>query len=100
VDCSDFVTPISSSNWDDVQLGLDDSSSDGSGNFLSALDSQSNVSVVVSNNNEGLESGSLTGLGLFLDWHDLHDFIGDFSSQKVINDLIFLDGESEQVDFF
>lgn len=100
VDFSDLVTPISSSDWDNVQLGLNDSSSDGSGNFFSALNSQTNVSVVISNNNEGLESGSLTGLGLLLDWHDLHDFIGDFSSQKEINDLIFLDGESEEVDFF
>jgi len=97
---SELVTPISSSYWNDSELGKNDGSSDSSGDFLGALDSESNVSISVSNYNESLESGSLSGSGLLLDGHDLENFILEFSSQKVINNLVLFDGESKEVDFF
>jgi len=46
--------------------------------FLGDLDSETDVTIEVSDGNDGLESGSLTGLGLLLDGNDLHDLIGEF----------------------
>jgi len=95
---SDLVTPISSSNGHDSELSKDDGSSNGSGNFLSALDSESNVSISISNDDESFESGSLTSTGLLLDGHNLHNLILDLGAEELINDLIFLDGESKKID--
>jgi len=95
-----LVTPISSSDWNNSQFGEDDGSSDGSGNFLSALDSKTDVSIRISNDYESLESGSLTGSSLLLDWHDFHDFILQLGAKEEINDLILFDWESKEIDFF
>lgn len=58
---SDLVSPVSSTDWDDGELGSNNSSTDGSSDFLRALDSESNVSVVVSDSDESLEAGTLSG---------------------------------------
>jgi len=100
VGLTDSVTPISSADGNNVDLGVDDGSADGGGNFLGALDSESDVSVVVSDNDECLKAGTLTGTGLLLDGHDLHDLILQLSSEESINDLVLLDGEREKVDLF
>jgi len=92
---TDSVSPITSSNWDNSQFGKDDSSTNGSSNFLCAFDSKSNVTIIVSNNDKSLKSSSLTGSSLFLDGHDLHDFILKFGSQKPIDNLILFDGKSK-----
>jgi len=97
---TDFVTPISSSDWDNFEFSGNDSTTDGSGNFLSAFNSKTNMSVVISNDNVGLKSGSLTGTSLLLYRGNLHDFILQFGSNKPINDLMFLDWEREKVDVF
>jgi hypothetical protein len=97
---TDFVTPVTSSDGDDGELGEDDSTTDGSGNFLRALNTKTNVTVGVTNNNEGLETGTLTSTCLLLHGHNLHDFVLDGGTQEKVNDLVFLDGESEQVDLF
>ena len=64
-------TPVTSSNWDNGQLGDDNSSTDGSCDFLGGLDTETDVSLRVTDDNDGLESGTLTGTGLFLDGLDL-----------------------------
>jgi hypothetical protein len=64
-------TPVTSSDWQNAQLGDDDSSSDSSCDFLGGLDTESNVSLRIANDNDGLESGTLTGTSLFLDRLDL-----------------------------
>lgn len=64
-------TPVTSSDWQNAQLGDDDSSTDGSCNFLGGLDTKSDVSLRVTNDNDGLESGTLTGTSLLLDRLDL-----------------------------
>ena len=58
---SDSVTPVSTTARDKVELGVDDGSTNGGGNFLRALHSQTDVSNVISNGDEGLEAGTLTG---------------------------------------
>jgi len=95
---SDLVTPVSSSDRDDGELGEDDGSSDGGGDFLSAFDSESNVSIAISDDDESLESGSLTGSGLLLNGHDLHDFILDLAAEEPVDDLVLLDGKGKEVD--
>jgi hypothetical protein len=90
-------TPVTSSDWDDGQLGNDNGSLDGGSNFLGGLDTQTNVTVGVTNDDNSLHSGSLTGSGLLLDRSDLHDIVLQVWQQQV-NDLVFLDWQRVQVD--
>lgn len=96
---TDLVAPISLSDWDEVELGHDDSSLDGSLDFLVALPSESDVVLLITDDGEGFESGSLTGLGLFLDGLDFHDFFFQRASQEGVDDFAFLDGDGESEDF-
>lgn len=68
-------TPVSSSHRDNAELRSNDRTSDGSRNFLGALDTKSDVAVKVTNGDERLEARTLAGASLLLDGHDLHDFI-------------------------
>jgi len=97
VGLTDSVTPISSADRNNVDLGVNDGSTDSGSNFLGALDSESDVSVVVSDNDECLKAGALTGTGLLLDGHDLHDLILQLSSEEGVNDLVLLDGKREKI---
>lgn len=90
-------TPVSSSDWDDRELGKDDGGTDGSCDFLGALDTETKVTVTVTDGNESLESGTLTGTGLLLNGHDLHDLVLELREEEV-DDLVLLDGEGEEVD--
>ena len=94
---SELGTPVSSSNGDDRELGENDGSSNSGSDFLCALDSESEMAVKVSNGDESLEAGTLTGTGLLLDGHDLHNFVLELGKQEV-DDLVLLDGEREQID--
>jgi len=91
--------PVAATNGDDRELGKDDGATDSGGNFLRALNTKTDVTIVVTNDDEGLETGALTGTGLLLYGHDLHDLILQFGEEEV-NNLILLDGEREQVDLF
>jgi len=97
---TDLVTPISSSDWDNGELSINDGTTNGSGNFFSTLDSETDVTVVISNNNVGLETSSLTSTSLLLDRGDLHDFILQLGAKEPIYDLILLDWERIEIDFF
>jgi len=67
MDTTDLRSPITSSDWDDVALGVDQSTLDGNLDFLGNLDSETNVTLSISTGNNSLESSSLSGLGLLLD---------------------------------
>lgn len=69
-------TPVTSSHGDDAELGNDDSGTDGGSNLLGGLDTETDVALGVTNDDNGLESGSLTGTGLLLDGLDLY-FVND-----------------------
>ena len=71
----DLVSPVASAHRDDGELGQDDSTTDGGGHLFGALDTETNVTAVVSNSHKRLEPGSLTGTGLLLYGHDLQDII-------------------------
>lgn len=64
-------TPVSTSHGDDAQLGDDDGGTDGGGDLLGGLNAETDVTLGVANDDDGLESGSLTGTGLLLDGLDL-----------------------------
>jgi hypothetical protein len=66
-------TPVTSSDGQDTEFGDDDGSTDGSSNFFGGLDSEANVALRVTDNNNGLETGTLTGTSLLLDGFDLYD---------------------------
>ena len=67
MDSSNLVTPETSSNWHKLELGSDDGSLDSNLDFLSDLDSKTNVTVLISNSDNSLETSSLSGLSLLLD---------------------------------
>ena len=65
-------TPVASAHGDDAQLGDNDGGADGRGDFLGGLDAETDVAVRVADDDDGLESRTLTGTGLLLDGLDLY----------------------------
>lgn len=53
---TDLVTPVTSPDGDDGQLGQDDGSTDGGGHLFGALHTQTHVAVVVADGNKGLKN--------------------------------------------
>ena len=92
-------TPVTSPHRDNTQLGQNDRTPNSGRNLLSTLHTQPNVSIKVTNSNERLKPRPLTSLSLFLDRHNLHHLILQLGEEE-IDDLVFLDGEGEEVDFF
>lgn len=90
-------TPVTSSNRDDREFGEDDGATDGGGDFLGALNTESDVPVKITDGNERLEACPLTGARLLLHGHDLHDLILELREEEVDN-LVLLDGEREEID--
>jgi hypothetical protein len=64
-------TPVTSSDWQNTQLCNDDGGADSSCDFLGGLDTESNVSLRITDDNDGLKSGTLTGTSLLLNRLDL-----------------------------
>lgn len=68
-------------------------------NLLGALDSKADMAGAVTNHNEGLETGALTGAGLLLHRHDLHNLVlQGGGGQEGLHNLVLLDGQGEQED--
>lgn len=51
---TDLVTPVTSPNRDDGQLGQDDGPTNGCGHLLGAFHTQTNVAIVVTNGDKSL----------------------------------------------
>jgi hypothetical protein len=105
MDSTDLGTPITSSYWDNVNLGIDQGTLDGNLNFLSALDTNTNVTSLITSGNNSLESCSLTGLGLLLHGQDAHDlieqfFVGFLLRDKLLDNWCLLDWDGVGVNFF
>lgn len=64
-------TPVTTTDGDDAQLGDDDGGPDGGGHLLGGLDAEADVTLRVTDDDDGLEAGTLTGTGLLLDGLDL-----------------------------
>lgn len=101
MDSTDLVTPISSSDGDEGELGGNEGSLNGDLDFLGNLDSETDVTVLVTDGNNSLKAGSLSGLGLLLDGDDLHDLVGKGLAlilNKLLNNRGFFDGNGVRVD--
>ena len=90
-------TPVTSPHRDHSQFGQDDSTTDGGSDFLGAFNTQSDMSVEITDGDEGFEPCALTGAGLLLNRHYFHDFVLEFGQEKV-DDLVFFYREGEEVD--
>lgn len=103
VDTTDSGTPVTSSDWDDVVLGVKESALDGDLDFLGNLDTDTDVTSSVTDGNNCLESGSLSGLCLLLDGKDAHDLIGELAfgvGDESVDDWCLLDWDGVGVNFF
>jgi hypothetical protein len=96
VDLTRVLTPITTTDGDDGHLSNKDSTTNSSGNFLTALGTKTNVTVAITNGDESLETGSLTSSGLLLDRENLHDFILKVG-KKLIDNFRLLDGKGEGI---
>ena len=76
---TEIGTPVTSSNGQDGEFGDDNGGTNGGGNFFRGLDTETNVTFRVTNDNNGLESSTLTGSGLLLNGFDLKDVHQHFS---------------------
>ena len=120
---SEGGTPVSTTDRENGELGNDDGGADSSSDFLGGLDPEANMSLTVTDNNDSLETGTLTSTSLLLDrfnlfspkpnslvpdlanhisYHDfnkhyLHNLILQFGQEEV-DDLILLDGQRVEVD--
>ena len=65
------AAPVTATDGDNVELGDDDGGADGGSDFLGGLDTETDVTLTVTDENDGLEAGTLTGTGLLLDGLDL-----------------------------
>ncbi|KAI7150323.1 40S ribosomal protein [Hortaea werneckii] len=104
-------TPVTTTDGDNSQLGDDDGGADGGGHFLGGLDTETNVTLAVTDDNDGFEAGTLTGTGLLLDWLDLYHRAtlaiapnlrfapeNPLEVLKLVHDLVLLDREGVEVD--
>jgi len=102
MDVTDLVSPETSSDGDEGELGGNEGTLDSNLDFLGDLDSETNVTVLVTDGNNSLEAGSLSGLGLLLDGDNLHNLIGEGLAgllEELVNNRGFLDGDGVSVDF-
>ena len=65
---ANLVPRVASPHKDDGKLGQDDGPSDGSGNFLWALNTTINMTNIVPNSDKGLEPGLLA-------WHSSSELV-------------------------
>jgi hypothetical protein len=65
-------TPVASSDWQDTKFGDNNGGTNRSGDFFRGLDTQTNVTLGVTNNHNCLEASTLTGTRLLLDGFDLN----------------------------
>ena len=99
VDLTSVVTPVTTADRNDVHLSTEESTANGSGDFLVSLGTKTDMTVTVTNSDESLETKSLTGSGLLLDGEDLHDFFLE-TREELVDNFRLLDGEGEEGNFF
>lgn len=64
-------TPVTSPDGQNSELGNGNGGADGGSDFLGGLDTETDVALGVTDDDDGLEAGTLTGTGLLLDGLDL-----------------------------
>jgi hypothetical protein len=71
------LTPEAPTNRNHHKLGVDEGAADGSGDFLRALDAETNVAVVVTDKDKSLEARALACACLLLHRGDLENLVFD-----------------------
>jgi len=86
-----------------MDLSIEKSTLNGDLDFLSDLDTNTNVTLSITGGDDGLESSSLTSLGLLLDGENAHDLIGELVfdvRDESIDNWCLLDWDGVGVNFF
>lgn len=99
---TDLVTPVASTDGDKSELSANEGTLDGNLDFLGELDTETDVTVVVTNDDDSLEAGTLTSLGLLLDRHNLHDLVTEGTLgllDELVNNGCLFDWDGVSVDF-
>lgn len=74
---TDLVTPVSSPDRDDGQLGQDDGTTDGCGHLFGAFHTQTDVAVVVTNGDESLWTATAMMLQFNVWWQQCNSSFGE-----------------------
>lgn len=92
---TDLVTPVASSDGDHVKLGINDGTLNSTLDFLGDLNTETQMAFTITDQDNSLESGSLTGGGHLLDGLDLHDFFLKLVLEESVDDggLYFILGK-------
>ena len=75
MDMTDLVTPVTATDGDETELGGNESALDGNLNFLSDLNAKTDMARHITDADNSLKAGALTGLGLLLDGDNFHDIV-------------------------
>lgn len=67
---TDLITPIALSNGDYVELSVDNCTLNSTLHFLGTLPAQTDMGVIISDNNVGFEPSTLSSSGLLLNGED------------------------------
>lgn len=94
---TDHRTPVATANGDQVELSNADSSANSSCNLLGSLDTKTDVTVTITNDDNSTEAVALTGTSLLLNRLDLHDLIFKIRD-KLVDDLSLLDWKRVGID--
>jgi len=94
----DVGAPVPATDRNDVHLGQVDRPTNGGGDFLGCLDTETKVTIGVPDDDKGLETGTLTRSGLLLDGHDLHHLVLELGPAESLHDLVLLDRNRVEVD--
>mmetsp|Transcript_125650 Transcript_125650/g.337214 ORF Transcript_125650/g.337214 Transcript_125650/m.337214 type:complete len:257 (+) Transcript_125650:183-953(+) len=98
---ADLVPPVPPPNGDEAQLGCDDAAADGGRDLLGALRSQADVAVAVTDQHVADKAVGLTSGAHLLHRVDLHHLVLERARrEKLVDDLVLLDGQGMQVDVF
>ena len=93
---SELISPITLSNGYDGELGERDGSSNCRRHFLRTLDAQAEMPISIADRDERLEARALSGASLLLNGHDLENFVFESAAEKEIDDLGFLNRQSNK----
>lgn len=107
VGLAELGAPVAAADRADGKLGSDDGTTDGTGDLLGALGAKTKVAILIADGDDAAKSSALTGTGLLLDGHDLHDLVDELAlgitlagstTKEVIDDLVLLDWDGVQED--
>jgi len=102
VDWTEFVTPVTTTDWDQLKLGGDNGTTDSGGDLLTDLVTETDVTGTITDKGVAHEAVTLTGGSHLLDWVNLDNLILQDTSDwvEVIDDLVLTDWEGMKVDLF